>query len=77
MGTYNAQAFTKDSWLAFKQFSQAFSQKFAATAWGACVEETLHPTLAQPSIKFHMGNYFYWGGGDGVRLANTDALVFQ
>ena len=77
MGTYNAGHFTEGTWPAFEKFTKSFAQKFGATAWGACLEETLHPTATQPSSRYHCHNYFYWEGGDGVRLSNTDALVFE
>ena len=77
MGTYNSHQISEAMWPAFETFSKAFAKKFGAIAWGACLEESLHPTAFQPTRRFHFHNYFYWEGGDGVRLPNTDALVFE
>ena len=77
MGTYNSQAFTESTWSAFETFTKNFSKKFGATAWGACLEESLHPTSSQSTRKYHAHNYFFWDGGDGLRLSGTDDLVFQ
>ena len=77
MCTYNARSFTVGTWPEFHKFTKAFAKKFGSTAWGACLEETLTPAAPQRSKTYHVHNYFYWDGGDGVRLANTDDLVFQ
>ena len=77
MSTYNSPSFTKGVWPEFLSSTRSFAKRHACTAWAACLEETLHPKVAQPTQKYHLHRYFYCESGDGIRLANTDELVFR
>ena len=76
MVTYNDRAFTPEVWPRFRTFIKAKARGLGATAWAACLEQSLH---AQPGPRrpvYHTHGYFLWEDGEGVQLANTNALVF-
>ena len=75
MGTYNSVLFAASSWPPFLEFTKSFAASYGATAWAACLEQSLH--VAGGAARYHMHNYFYWRDADGVRLRSTDPLVFE
>ena len=80
MVTYNSRTFTPQVWPRFHAFMKSMAGKLGASGWTACLEQSLHAQpLAQPGPSrpvYHTHGYFLWEDGEGVRLANTDDLVF-
>ena len=42
MVTYNSKKFTKETWCPLRAFTQTTAQRLGATAWAACLEESLN-----------------------------------
>ena len=85
MVTYNSKQFTKETWCALRAFTQTTAQRLGATAWAACLEESLNAkhfpsgritSKTCPSPQFHGHAYYFWDGAERVRLHNTNDFVF-
>ena len=77
MLTYSSRAFTPEDWPRFQAFIKAKARGLGATGWAACLEQSLHAQPGPSRPVYHTHGYFLWEDGDGVRLSNTDTLVFQ
>ena len=81
MVTYNSDAFTLDTWPAFKAHMDAFHRHHGSKACAACLEESMHAARAAASAeagkKFHAHGYFLWTDGIGYRADSLDELRFE
>ena len=78
MVTYNAEAFQRDTWTAFRDFIKGFAQRFGTRAWSACFEISLHNAGSQQQREvLHGHGYFIWTDGVGLRQRGLSNLVFQ
>ena len=75
MFTYNSDSFTQGTWPSFHAWSRELAKRLGARAWAACLERSLHASIATP--KFHLHLYLYWKGGDGLIRSNTNDLTFD
>ena len=86
MLTYNSRDLSPAAWESLLAFTEEKSRRFNASAFGVCMEITLHPSNTrgvQPGgaggagTVYHAHSYFYWKGADGVRLRDIDVFVFN
>ena len=77
MMTFNSKEFTRDTWPAFRSHVQHLCKLLKAHGWAANWERSLEASCADGSTRFHGHGYLYWADDGGVRLRNTDELVFQ
>ena len=78
MVTYNSDAFTPETWPAFKAHMDGFHRKHGSKAFAACLEQSLHAApsdaSADPVEKYHTHGYFLWTDGIGYRAESLDEL---
>ena len=84
MATYNSRSFTAEDWLCFKRSVKAAAVRYGATGWAACWEESMHagapsrPAAGTAGHRVWHGHaYYMWEDGEGVRMRDTSAFVFQ
>ena len=75
MVTYNSSQFTRDIWTTFERLFSRLAKSLGASAWSACIEESLHSVSS--TTRYHLHGYLWWRGGDGFARRNTDELVFN
>ena len=76
MLTFNSRAFTPQTWIAFRAFVVATAGQLRASAWAACLEESLHSAAGAAPV-YHTHAYFVWHNQEGVSMKGTDRLAFQ
>jgi hypothetical protein len=85
MLTYNSKALTKEAWPRLHTFTADTAQRLGTTAWAACLEETSNPTRKRRRLSskregvqvYHGHAYYFWDGGAGLDVKNTDDFVFE
>ena len=77
MLTHNSRSFTRATWNAYRNWTQALAVRYGATAWAACLEESENASGGGVVTVYHVHSYLLWEDGVGIQLQDLTPLKFQ